>query len=169
MLGLFRVNAGPLELAFLVRVGFAETVLVQRCFALHQSSYALASARLIRPWYVLESKVTRKGQVTNPAILRKKYGIREGTKMNITDSSGGILLKPIPDFRDLAGVDAGKYTHSQMTQRLNRLRQRCGRSQYMTATKKARGPETVVKRSCSTEGLLKIVVGKEAGTAATYP
>ncbi len=72
----------------------------------------------------METTVTRKGQVTIPVELRKKYGIREGMKMEVVDASTGVMLRPIPAFGDLAGVDAGKYTHSEMAERLDRLRQR---------------------------------------------
>ena len=68
--------------------------------------------------------VTRKGRITIPANMRSKYGIREGMKMEVVDASTGILLRPIPAFVDLAGVDAGKYTYSEMAERLDRLRQR---------------------------------------------
>ena len=56
----------------------------------------------------METTVTRKGQVTIPAELRKKYGIREGMKVDITDAPSGLLLKPIPHMNDWAGADAGK-------------------------------------------------------------
>jgi AbrB family looped-hinge helix DNA binding protein len=52
--------------------------------------------------------VTRKGQVTIPAKRRKKYGIKEGTRMIVEDSSLGIVFRPIPSLEDLARVDAGK-------------------------------------------------------------
>jgi AbrB family looped-hinge helix DNA binding protein len=68
--------------------------------------------------------VTRKGQVTIPAPLRKKYSIREGTKMQVTDTPSGLLFRPIPDMNDLAGVDAGKYTYEEMVRKLDRLRAR---------------------------------------------
>ena len=68
--------------------------------------------------------VTRKGQVTIPAPLRKKYSIREGTKLQVTETPSGLLFKPIPDMNDLAGVDAGKYTYEEMTRKLDRLRAR---------------------------------------------
>jgi AbrB family looped-hinge helix DNA binding protein len=70
------------------------------------------------------TKVTRKGQVTIPAPLRKKYSIREGTKMQVTDTPSGLLFRPIPDMNDLAGVDAGKYTYEEMVRKLDRLRAR---------------------------------------------
>jgi len=68
--------------------------------------------------------VTRKGQVTIPAPLRKKYNIREGTKVQMTDTPVGVLLRPIPDINDWAGADAGKYTYQEMTRKLDRLRER---------------------------------------------
>jgi len=72
----------------------------------------------------LTTTVTRKGQVTIPAQLRKKYSIKEGMKIQVTDTPSGLLFKPIPDMNDWAGADAGKYTYEEMTQRLDRLRAR---------------------------------------------
>ncbi len=68
--------------------------------------------------------VTRKGQVTIPAPLRKKYNILEGTKMQVTGTPSGLLFKPIPDMNDWAGADAGKYTYQEMTRKLDQLRVR---------------------------------------------
>jgi len=74
---------------------------------------------------VLETTtVTRKGQVTIPVPLRKKYSIREGMKIQVTDTTSGIVLKPIPDMNDWAGADAGKYTYEEITRKLDRLRAR---------------------------------------------
>ena len=71
-----------------------------------------------------ETTVTRKGQVTIPAELRKKYGIREGMKVDITDAPSGLLLKPIPHMNDWSGADAGKYTYKEMVGKLDRLRRK---------------------------------------------
>jgi AbrB family looped-hinge helix DNA binding protein len=68
--------------------------------------------------------VTRKGQVTIPASLRKKYGIKEGMKIEVLDAQPGLVLRPIPRMEDLAGVDAGKYTYEEMVGKLDKLRQR---------------------------------------------
>ena len=73
-----------------------------------------------------EVTVTRKGQVTIPAELRKKFGIREGMKVDITDAPSGLLLKPIPHMNDWAGADAGKYTYEEMVETLDRLRGKWG-------------------------------------------
>ncbi len=66
--------------------------------------------------------MTRKGQVTIPAELRRKYGIREGMKVEVVDAASGLLLRPVPRMKDLAGIDSGKYSHAQMADRLDRLR-----------------------------------------------
>ncbi len=68
--------------------------------------------------------VTRKGQVTIPASKRKKYGIREGMRVLVRESSEGILIKPIIPIEDLAGIDAGKVTLEGMRKRLDDIRSR---------------------------------------------
>ena len=54
----------------------------------------------------MEVLVTRKGQVTVPVELRRKYKIVEGMKLTVEDSPSGIVFKVIPKIEDLAGVDA---------------------------------------------------------------
>ena len=68
--------------------------------------------------------MTRKGQITIPAELRRKHGIREGTRMGVLDSERGLILRPIPRMEDLAGADAGKYSYEEMVEKLDRLRRR---------------------------------------------
>jgi len=68
--------------------------------------------------------VTRKGQVTIPVSKRKKYGIREGMRVLIKDSSEGILITPITPIEDLAGVDAGRISLEQMRKKLDDMRAR---------------------------------------------
>ena len=52
--------------------------------------------------------VTRKGQVTVPVKLRRKYHIQEGMKLTVEDSPSGIVFKVTPKIEDLAGIDSGK-------------------------------------------------------------
>jgi AbrB family looped-hinge helix DNA binding protein len=72
----------------------------------------------------LETTVTRKGQVTIPAELRKKYRIREGMRVDISDGLNGLVLRPIPHMNDWAGADKGKQTYEEMVERLDRLRRK---------------------------------------------
>jgi AbrB family looped-hinge helix DNA binding protein len=43
----------------------------------------------------METHATVKGQVVIPAALRKKYGIKPGTKLRVYEGNGGIILQPI--------------------------------------------------------------------------
>ena len=44
------------------------------------------------------AKTTEKGHVIIPAALRKKYNIKKGTRVAISEGEGDvILIKPIPD------------------------------------------------------------------------
>ena len=43
----------------------------------------------------METYATAKGQIVIPAALRKKYGIRNGTKIIVTDIEDAIVLKPV--------------------------------------------------------------------------
>jgi bifunctional DNA-binding transcriptional regulator/antitoxin component of YhaV-PrlF toxin-antitoxin module len=62
----------------------------------------------------VEVLVTRKGQVTVPIELRRKYGIE--------DSTSGIVLKVVPRFQDLIGVDAGKVDLKETIKMLDKMR-----------------------------------------------
>ncbi len=66
--------------------------------------------------------VTRKGQFTIPMEYRRKYMIKEGMKVLVSDTPRGILLRPIPPLEELAGVDAGKVTVQEMKKRLDEMR-----------------------------------------------
>ncbi len=58
----------------------------------------------------METRVTVKGQIVIPARLRKKYGIRQGTKIIVTDVGNAILLTPVTEeyLRNLQGSLKGK-------------------------------------------------------------
>ncbi len=68
-------------------------------------------------------KVTRRGQTTIPANLRKRFGIKEGDQLFVQASENGILLKPIPRLEDMAGIDAGYATPYQVNKMIDKLRE----------------------------------------------
>ena len=70
-----------------------------------------------------EVVVTRKGQTTIPIRLREKYGIREGTRLEVLDSGSGILMKPVPSTVDLAGSGAKYASPREMKRLLDKLRE----------------------------------------------
>jgi len=70
-----------------------------------------------------EVVVTRKGQTTIPAKLRAKYGIEEGTRLEVVDAGEGVLFKPKMTTVDLASSGSKYATPKEMKQRLDKLRE----------------------------------------------
>jgi AbrB family looped-hinge helix DNA binding protein len=60
--------------------------------------------------FKMETYSTIKGQIVIPAALRRKYGIKNGTKIIITDDGDSIILKPVTEqyLRNLQGSLKGK-------------------------------------------------------------
>jgi len=58
----------------------------------------------------METYATVKGQIVIPASLRRKYGIKNGTKIIVTDIGDAILLKPVTEqyLQNLQGSLKGK-------------------------------------------------------------
>lgn len=58
----------------------------------------------------METYATVKGQIVIPANLRRKYGIKNGTKIIVTDSGDSIVLKPVTEqyLKSLQGSLKGK-------------------------------------------------------------
>jgi len=58
----------------------------------------------------METYVTVKGQIVIPAALRRKYGIKNGTKIIVTDTGDAIVLKPVTEqyLKNLQGSLKGK-------------------------------------------------------------
>jgi AbrB family looped-hinge helix DNA binding protein len=58
----------------------------------------------------METYATIKGQIVIPAALRRKYGIKSGTKIIVTDAGDGIVLKPVTEqyLKGLQGSLKGK-------------------------------------------------------------
>ena len=49
------------------------------------------------------SKLTKKGQVTIPSHLRKRYGMQQGSTIAFEESDYGIIVKLVPDITNSAG------------------------------------------------------------------
>jgi len=67
-------------------------------------------------------KVTRKGQITVPASYRKKYNIKEGSKIAFKEEDGKLIIEPITPIEDLAGVAAGKISITAANKMLDKMR-----------------------------------------------
>jgi AbrB family looped-hinge helix DNA binding protein len=66
--------------------------------------------------------LTRKGQTTIPAELRKKFGLTEGSRLKVLETKDGILFKPCPSTIDLAGSGSSYASPEEMKKRLDALR-----------------------------------------------
>lgn len=60
---------------------------------------------------------TEKGQVVIPAPLRRKYGIKKGTRIEVLERNGQILLQPITAayIRGLRGLLKGTNALQELT------------------------------------------------------
>ncbi len=69
-----------------------------------------------------EVVVTRKGQVTIPVEIRRKFGIEENSKVEIVEQDGMIVIKKLPSIFDLAGSGAGKANIDELKKMLDQMR-----------------------------------------------
>jgi AbrB family looped-hinge helix DNA binding protein len=70
-----------------------------------------------------EVMVTSKGQVTIPAGLRKKFKIEEGSKVDIVEEDGKIVVKRVISIYDLAGSSADKGSVEELKRLLDGMRE----------------------------------------------
>ena len=70
-------------------------------------------------------RITSKGQITIPNVMRKRYNITPHTALEFIPRPEGILIKPARDegsFRELAGSASKHWTVDAMLRRLDELR-----------------------------------------------
>lgn len=65
--------------------------------------------------------VTRRGQTTIPAEFRKRYGIEEGSMLEIEDTGRGLLLKKARSTTDLVGT--GRWSQREIFDALDKMRE----------------------------------------------
>ena len=69
-----------------------------------------------------EVVVTRKGKITIPAKLRRKFKIEHGTRLQVIETKEGILFKPKLTMWDLVGSGAKYATVEEMYKLLDKMR-----------------------------------------------
>jgi AbrB family looped-hinge helix DNA binding protein len=67
-------------------------------------------------------KVKRKGQVTIPVELRRKFNIREGSLLEVEEREKGILFKTLPPIK--AGDVVGEKTYTKIIHELDEFRRK---------------------------------------------
>ena len=69
-----------------------------------------------------EVVLTRKGQTTVPVRLRRKYGISEGTRLEVEDTGKGILFRKARSTFDLIGSGSKSASVEEMKRLLDEMR-----------------------------------------------
>lgn len=69
-----------------------------------------------------EVSVTRKGQITIPVELRRKFGITEDSKVEVVEEGGSIVIKKRQSIFDLAGSGSGKGDVDELKRTLDEMR-----------------------------------------------
>jgi AbrB family looped-hinge helix DNA binding protein len=70
-----------------------------------------------------EVLVTRKGQMTIPVEIRRKFGIEEGSRVEVVEDDGMIVIRKRPSIFDLAGSGTGRGDVSELKEALDRMRE----------------------------------------------
>lgn len=68
-------------------------------------------------------KVTRKGQTTIPAKIRKKLGIKEGDNLTVEAVDQTVVFKRVPNLLELAGIFAGHADVEELKKEIDKLRE----------------------------------------------
>ena len=69
-----------------------------------------------------EGAVTKKGQITIPVEIRRKFGIEESSKVEVVEEEGKIVIRKRPSIFDLAGSGAGKGSVEELKSMLDQMR-----------------------------------------------
>ena len=68
-----------------------------------------------------EVVVTRRGQTTIPTDIRKKLGIQEGARLEVTAEDHRVIFSKIPSLFDLAGTS--RLTRDEAFKLLDKIRE----------------------------------------------
>ena len=71
----------------------------------------------------MEIVVRKKGRITIPVGLRKKFGIEEGTRLEVVETDEGILFQPKKSIWDMVGSGSRFATPKEMKKLLDKLRE----------------------------------------------
>ncbi len=81
----------------------------------------------------METMVTTKGQIVIPAIIRRRLGIKKGTRLHVEERDGQIVLRPLTRdyFQRMSGILKGsgllKALEESRAEELRREEEKIGR------------------------------------------
>jgi antitoxin PrlF len=70
-----------------------------------------------------EVLVTRKGQITIPVEIRRRFSIEEGSRVEVAEEKGMIVMRKCQSIFDLAGSGAGKGDVEELKKMLDQMRE----------------------------------------------
>ncbi len=68
-------------------------------------------------------KITRKGQTTIPAEIRRNLGIKIGDEFIVEAVDEKVVFRPVPRLEDCAGMFAGKANVEELKKELDKIRE----------------------------------------------
>lgn len=68
-----------------------------------------------------EVVVTRRGQTTIPVSIRRKVGVKDGTRLKVETDGRRIILTKLPSLFDLAGTS--RLTREEIFRLLDEMRE----------------------------------------------
>ena len=68
-----------------------------------------------------EVVVTRRGQTTIPTDIRKKLGIKEGSRLKVETQNNKVVFTKVPSLFDLAGTS--KLSKEEAFRQLDKMRE----------------------------------------------
>ena len=68
-------------------------------------------------------KVTRKGQTTIPAKIRKQLGIKEGDTLAVETNDNQIIFRKVPKLEDMCGIFAGEADIEEIKKEIDKMRE----------------------------------------------
>ena len=72
--------------------------------------------------FMMEVVVTRKGQITIPAKIRRKLKIIEGSRVSVRVEKNKIIIEPVISIFDLAGSGSKEADTEELKKMLDRIR-----------------------------------------------
>jgi AbrB family looped-hinge helix DNA binding protein len=66
--------------------------------------HGLSSERMV--WQMADmATVTSKSMVTIPSSIRRKYGIKQGDKVQFVEADGAVMMIPVKSLSEMHGMD----------------------------------------------------------------
>jgi len=73
--------------------------------------------------YMAEAVLSKKGQITIPAKIRKRLKLVEGSRVSIRVEGNRIIIEPVISIFDLAGSGSKEVSPEELKEMLDKMRE----------------------------------------------